>query len=548
MGQEVQEVTGWPKLLGRHWEYWVLGFVLALGVGLRLHLLDVSLERDEGEYAYAGQLLLQGVPPYELAHNMKLPGIYMVYAIVMAVFGETARGIHLGLLVANACTTGFIFLVGRRLSGPVAGLVAAGCFSVLSSTYAVQGVFANAEHFVILPALAGVWLLLLARSSGRSLQFFWSGLLLGTGFVIKQHGIAFVAFAAVVLAIDAARMGGAWNRSWSRRFALLALGACLPYAAIVLALYLAGTLENFWFWTVHYAMEYGGLTSIETGWRLFRLRSGNIYEATPMLWWLSALGLVLLPWNRGAASHRLTLLLFCIFSVMSICPGLYFRPHYFVLLLPAASLLAGSAIETLAGLLSAERVRTVRYVIPVVIALLFIGGSAWEQREFNLKASPFLASRVAFDLNPFPEAEKVGEYLRRHSEKGDRIAVVGSEPEIYFYARQRSATRYLYTYPLMETQVYAGKMQREMIQEIEAAAPAFLVFVNMRSSWLLNERSDLSIMEWFHTYQESSYDQVGLVEIELLHSAFHWAPAELPSPPRTLNWISIFKRRAPAAE
>jgi hypothetical protein len=539
---------GWPKLLGRHWEYWILGLVVALGVGLRLHLLDVPLERDEGEYAYAGQLLLQGVPPYALAHNMKLPGIYVVYAITMAVFGETVRGIHIGLLVANACTSALVFLVGKRLSGPVAGVVAAGCFSVLSSTYAVQGVFANAEHFVVLPALAGVWLLLLARSSGRSLQLLLSGLLLGTGFVIKQHGIAFLAFAGVILAVDGLRNGGVWTRSWSKKFAVLAVGACLPYAATVLAIYFAGTLENFWFWTVRYAMEYGGLTSIETGWRLFRMRSGTIYEATPMLWWLSTLGLVLLPWNRGASSHRLTIFLFCVFSVLSICPGLYFRPHYFVMLLPAAALLAGSAIEALARLLSAEPVRTVRYVIPAAIALLFIGGSAWEQREFNLKASPFLASRVAFDLNPFPEAEKVGEYLRRHSQKGDRIAVVGSEPEIYFYARRRSATRYLYTYPLMEAQVYAARMQREMTQEIEATAPAFLVFVNMRSSWLMTKRSDFTIMEWFHAYQESSYDMVGLVEIELLRSAFHWAPAELPSPPRTPNWISIFKRRANAEE
>lgn len=34
------------------------------------------LERDEGEYAYAGQLMLQGIPPYQLAYNMKLPGTY----------------------------------------------------------------------------------------------------------------------------------------------------------------------------------------------------------------------------------------------------------------------------------------------------------------------------------------------------------------------------------------------------------------------------------------------------------------------------------------
>jgi hypothetical protein len=215
------------------------------------------------------------------------------------------------------------------------------------------------------------------------------------------------------------------------------------------------------------------------------------------------------------------------------------------MLLPAASLLAGSAIDTLARLFSGEAVHRVRYAIPVALALFCIGGSAWSQREFNLEASPFLASRVAFDLNPFPEAEKIGAYLRLHSQTGDQIAVIGSEPEILFHARRRSATKYIYTYPLMEDQIYAGKMQREMIEEIEAAAPAFLVFVNMRYSWLMTERSDLTILEWFNRYQGSFYDRVGLVEIEMLHSAFHWAPAELPSAPRTPNWISILKRRAP---
>ena len=29
---------------------------------VRLRVADVPLERDEGEYAYAGQLILQGVP------------------------------------------------------------------------------------------------------------------------------------------------------------------------------------------------------------------------------------------------------------------------------------------------------------------------------------------------------------------------------------------------------------------------------------------------------------------------------------------------------
>ncbi|MEI6197319.1 MAG: hypothetical protein WCS42_23640, partial [Verrucomicrobiota bacterium] len=61
--------------------------VLTLVAVARLRLLNFPLERDEGEYAYAGQLILQGFPPYELAYNMKFPGTYLAYAAIMAVFG-----------------------------------------------------------------------------------------------------------------------------------------------------------------------------------------------------------------------------------------------------------------------------------------------------------------------------------------------------------------------------------------------------------------------------------------------------------------------------
>ena len=56
---------------------------------VRVRLRDMPIERDEGEYAYAGQLILQGVPPYKEAYNMKLPGTYAAYAAIMAVFGTS---------------------------------------------------------------------------------------------------------------------------------------------------------------------------------------------------------------------------------------------------------------------------------------------------------------------------------------------------------------------------------------------------------------------------------------------------------------------------
>src|ERR1700716_4353650 len=55
--------------------WWLFAtIVFLLVVAIRIRLLGIPLERDEGEYAYAGQLMLEGIPPYELACNMKFPG------------------------------------------------------------------------------------------------------------------------------------------------------------------------------------------------------------------------------------------------------------------------------------------------------------------------------------------------------------------------------------------------------------------------------------------------------------------------------------------
>src|SRR5262249_56042265 len=81
---------GWAWLL-------VAAVVLAAGV-IRLRLIDVPLDRDEGEYAYFGQLLLDAIPPYAGAYNLKLPGIYDAYALVLGVFVQTTAGIRAGLI------------------------------------------------------------------------------------------------------------------------------------------------------------------------------------------------------------------------------------------------------------------------------------------------------------------------------------------------------------------------------------------------------------------------------------------------------------------
>jgi hypothetical protein len=53
---------------------WVLILVIIVAFALiRMRLLNIPLERDEGEYAYAAQMLLQGEPFYLSFYNYKLP-------------------------------------------------------------------------------------------------------------------------------------------------------------------------------------------------------------------------------------------------------------------------------------------------------------------------------------------------------------------------------------------------------------------------------------------------------------------------------------------
>src|SRR5215469_2554303 len=93
-----------------------LFLVLLIVTGIRIHLLDTPLERDEGEFAYGGQLMLHGVSIYKAAYTdaLKLPGTCAAYALAMAFFSQTAGGIHAAVILVVLATAILVFLLARR--------------------------------------------------------------------------------------------------------------------------------------------------------------------------------------------------------------------------------------------------------------------------------------------------------------------------------------------------------------------------------------------------------------------------------------------------
>ena len=81
-----------------------------------------------------------------------------------------------------------------------------------------------------------------------------------------------------------------------------------------------------------------------------------------------------------------------------------------------------------------------------------------------------------------------------------------------FLARRHSATGYIYTYPLMEPQPFAVKMQHEMISDLETNRPKFIVFADNIMSWNRHPESDATIFNWWDNYQ-TNYTLVGMTDI-----------------------------------
>ena len=523
---------------------YVLLAAIVLFFGLiRVRLLNFPLERDEGEYAYAGQLILHRIAPYQLCYSMKLPGTSAAYALFLAVFGQTPAGVHLGLLLVNSATIILLFFLASRLFGRLAGVVAAASFALLSIGPSVLGFAAHATQFVVLPAVGGILLLLKAIESKRLSTFAWSGLLLGLAFLMKQPGIFFFLFALLWLLRCQWKRPVPW-RSIAAQSGAVILGFTLPLLLTVLVLMRAGVMQKFWFWTFSYASQYGTIRQFSDGLQTLWESGLSVAGPAAAVWIIAAVGVVALFWNPDTRRYWLFTLGFLAFSFAAVCPGLYFRPHYFVLLLPAVALLCAVAVSSAATMLVKSRQNAAWAAVPSLVFLAALGFAVIGQREFFFEQDPITACRSLYSGNPFPEALKIADFLKNHSAEGDRIAVIGSEPEIYFYSGRRSATGYVYMYPLMESQPFASTMQTEMISEIEASRPQFLVFVNSPTSWLRTDASDSTIFSWSDQYAGSGYQLVGIADLFAEGTEYHFDDAATYRP-RSDNAILVFKRLAP---
>ncbi|MET1059876.1 MAG: glycosyltransferase family 39 protein [Nocardioides sp.] len=203
-----------------------------------LHGTDGILSRDLGIYAYAGQQVADGVPPYvgvlnragPLAHL--LPGLGAALARLMGM--DDLLGIRLlFLLMAVGCVV-LVHLLGRDLFGsPWAGVASAAAFLSFSGFI----VFASSGPREKTPMLLFLLLALLAAGRRRWLV---AGFLLGLATLVLQIILTVGAPALVVAALL-----GEHGRGRLTACLRVAAGGATALAVAVLYFVVVGHLHDF---------------------------------------------------------------------------------------------------------------------------------------------------------------------------------------------------------------------------------------------------------------------------------------------------------------
>jgi 4-amino-4-deoxy-L-arabinose transferase-like glycosyltransferase len=224
-----------------------LAVIVVIGAALRVHSavepLDVRPGTDSAVYASVAEQIYEhhrfalpgATSPYDWS-----PGAPLFYGVVyIATGGVHPGGVRVLVALLSALTIVLVYLLGRRLAGPLAGLVGAALLAFYPTTIYYSGKLMS-EPLATLTLAGTVLSFLWASDKGRK-WWAWAipGLLLGLTAFERPEYLAFVVI-----------------------FGLLALwrGGLVP-AAVLVAAFALPVLP----WTLHVSSVEGRFVPISTG-------------------------------------------------------------------------------------------------------------------------------------------------------------------------------------------------------------------------------------------------------------------------------------------
>jgi len=499
-----------PSLLHRIRLYFkspaVIGyFIVALAsVALRAPLAHFPLERDEGEYSYIAQRWLQGEIPYRASFDQKAPGVFAVYAVFERWFGTSPAAIHWGTQIFTLMTLAIFVYLGNLWMSSAASLFGAAAFILMVLDPTVLGQSSNTEIFAILPLVAALGTLYVALDR-QSLIAAWStGLLLSLACLFKQVAFVYIIGSALLMLPLQKRIG---------MLSSFFLGVMMVFSLVCSYFIQTGAWPQFLECVITYNREYAThLPLSECWWNLWVGLRPNLSTFWPV--YSLAVYAIIPVWRSfqdrtglRLRNYKTLLSIWLFLSFLAVSIGGYYRPHYLVLLAPPAALLAASQVENLCRrysghhpLRSLSVLGTILFVHCMLINSWYYFSSDQENKEYRL-----------YQATIFSVSARIADLVAMNSAPSERVFMLGCEPEILYYAKRISASRYIYINPLMIPSPSAMNRQVETINYLKRNPPkVMVVFMRNLIGWVHDSPNDV-FEETQSLLDTLPYHLVGLV-------------------------------------
>lgn len=320
-----------------------LGLMLLFAAVLRVpYLFHTLQDMDEGCYAGAAAVLMDGGLPYRDAVENKPPGIFYIYRAAFELFGKyNMRAVH-GLTFAwTVLTAAVLGLLALGLEGRRAAPCAFFFYLVFTASLYPKMIAANSEIFMALPYALGALLLFHALTRASRPLYFAAGLAFGFAPLFKQVGAVGGAAVLVFLLVLPFFERGIRTGFTIGSTLLFGAGFALPTGVVALLFRRAGILDDWVFWNLTYPFRY-----IQSGNEALRFFPQLLAEFLPfvvstvLLWVLAAL------WVRresgrwrpgGGGGFSAFLLLWLAASMGATLIGSRMFGHYFIQILPPSA-------------------------------------------------------------------------------------------------------------------------------------------------------------------------------------------------------------------
>ena len=484
---------------GGHWAGWLgISGVALLFVALRLNNFNAPLIRDEGEYAYSAQLLLQGVAPYEHAFLQKPPMVVYSYALSGLLLPHVFWAPRLLAAGFTGLATLLLGFIARLEFGKGCALPAMWLVTPMLLLPRIEQFTANTEMFMLVPLLGMVAVHCYSRQHGHQPVHWLAAGLLGVATLLyKYTALPVLAFVYAVWSVELWRATRSTSRLWWCWCSSLAGGALAVIVLLGFFLVCDGGMR-LWECTVLFNRYYAHSTNF--GLAAFYQRIGEFWGD----WWI----LFILPWAVLLRPVARLWFWLGIFIAALVATGASSYGHYYLVVMPFWALLSAAGLCCLAERVAQRRLLTPPIIKWLLIAVVMILICRFDAPWMALTREQFAAAKLG-GWSPFLESQTVAKRIDELSSPSDPVYVAGSEPQILYYAQRSSPTRFITAYALMIPSPVAQKYQQEAIRDLQEHPPALIVLATANSSWLRQATTPQDFLLFLNQLLAQNYQLVG---------------------------------------